>query len=109
MACSTDLELRRILAEASQSLTKLDARRLEEIALSCQAQVRNAFDSDEWNGMTTKGFAEVGRGLLAFGRMLEATRANLAILRRLRDRDTAELDYGLLSGVSTTEVPCGDH
>ena len=93
-------ELRQLVSEASRALATLDAGRLEELALSCQALNR---------GLAPRGAAE--RAALArqareaagdmaiFARVLEATRANLKVMRRLRQLregrfDDARLGYG---------------
>jgi len=79
--CRRDPELKQIVREASRALARLDADRLEELARSCEAL----------NG------AQLGRADLArqardaagemavLARVLDATRANLDVMRRLRD------------------------
>ncbi len=77
-------ELRELVVEASRALARLDAGRLEELALSCQALNRDL----EIAGVV--GRTDLARqardtqaDLAVFGRVLEATRANLAVMNRL--------------------------
>jgi len=79
-------ELKEIVVEASRALALLDADRLEELASSCQALNR---DLPQANGLPRPEL--VAQALAAqsdmeiFARVLDATRANLDVLRRLRD------------------------
>jgi hypothetical protein len=78
-------ELRELVVEASRSLARLDAGRLEELALCCQALNRDL----EVAGIAGRiDFARQAKDaeadLAVFGRVLEATRANLAVMNRLR-------------------------
>ncbi len=90
-------ELRNMLAEASQALAHLDADRLEEMALYCAALVRD--DSAAGIALTrsgsecTESWSEMG----IFMRVLEATKANLNVMRRLREKRLAGLEYGRVS------------
>jgi hypothetical protein len=84
-------ELKEIIREASRALALLDSVRLEELALSCHALNRRPMP---------KGIAEQARigsdarrDLAVFGRMLEATQANLTVLRRTRRLREARLEY----------------
>jgi hypothetical protein len=79
-------ELRDIVVEASRALAHLDADRLEELASSCQALNR------ELPSATGLGKPEMLRQARAaqtdmetFARVLDATRANLDVIRRLRE------------------------
>ena len=71
-------ELRALVVEASLALARLDADRLEELALSCQALNR---DLSGWSGQEQMEMARERRELTGemavFERVLEATRANL--------------------------------
>jgi hypothetical protein len=87
--------LKSVLAEASLALAHLDAERLEEMAFSCAALVRNA------DGQRSEARKQCGSGLGAakqemaiFARVLEATRANLEVIHRLRPVRAAQLEYG---------------
>jgi len=98
-----------MLAEASDALARLDAERLEEMALSCAALVRENHPeehrrahSEGWN--TRQG----GNEMAKFAGVLKATRTNLDVLRRLR-RAPTQLEYGLtLNEEAATESGHGD-
>jgi type VI protein secretion system component VasA len=91
-----------MVVEASHALARLDAERLEELALSCQALNRELAEADA-----------VGRQALAFeskdavaemadfARVLEATRANLNVMNRLRELREGRLEYGQVKWVQT--------
>jgi hypothetical protein len=87
-------KLKELVVEASRALACLDATRLEELALSCQAltQTRNTEDA---RGRTL--FAQQAREAEAdwavFARVLQATRANLSVMRRLRELRLGQLEY----------------
>jgi len=78
-------ELKQLIVEASLALARLDAERLEELALSCQALNRDL----EMAGVAGRaGLArqahDAQQNLAVFGRVLEATRANLEVMHRIR-------------------------
>lgn len=94
-------QLRSLVTEASKALARLDAARLEELALSCQALNRDlthnmgrdsrcdlegAFESGDSSRRAELALeASAARSDLAvFGRVLEATRSNLAVMERIR-------------------------
>jgi hypothetical protein len=81
--------------EASRALAKLDAARLEEIALVCQELISDAPETT--HGTAPKESVEIHQGLSALERMIEATQANLSVFRDLRYRDRLRLEYGLKS------------
>lgn len=79
-------EIRQIVREASQALAHLDAARLEELALSCSALQRDLWEADaaeraEFARKAREAAIDMG----VFGRILQATHANLEVMRRLRD------------------------
>jgi hypothetical protein len=92
-------ELRKLVCEASQALALLDAERLEELALSCAALSRDLESADPKLRKDLRN--ELGRQALnaqedmaIFGRVLDATRANLAVIHRIRDlRVGSHLEY----------------
>jgi hypothetical protein len=101
-------ELRELVREASQALARLDAGRLEELAQCCQAlnrelKLRKAGSAEEAEcGDAGPDGAELARqareaaGEFAiFTRVLEATRANLDVLKRLRAFEQDQLEYGI--------------
>jgi len=89
-------ELKNMLIEASHALAHLDADRLEEMALSCAALVR---DGDQVRcdakNQCESGCDESMQEMAIFARVLEATRANLKVMRCLREVRSAQLEYDL--------------
>lgn len=100
-------ELRELVVEASLALAQLDAERLEELALSCQALNRGLTPAGELERAERVRQAHEAQGALAvLGRVLEATRANLEVMNRLRDRGGSRLEYaGLSSQASASPAP----
>lgn len=87
--------LKSLVAEASRSLARLDAARLEELALSCRALNRNLETADPSRRAELARQALDARSDMAvFGRVLEATRINLAVMNRIRAlRARRRLEY----------------
>lgn len=88
-------ELKTLVLEASRALAGLDATRLEELALSCQALNRDleTVHGEERAGWARQAFEAAGE-MAVFGRVLEATRANLNVMNRLRELRQGRLEYG---------------
>lgn len=94
-------ELKQLVVEASRALATLDADRLEELALSCQALSRDLMPVSRADArvgaVARQGLARQAREAAAdmalFDRVLEATRANLKVLRRLRELRSGRFDY----------------
>ena len=88
-------QLKEIVAEASVALAHLDANRLEELALSCEALNRGLSGAGrkEWEQLAveSKGAAEE---MAVLARVLEATKANLNVMHRLRELRLGQEDYG---------------
>jgi hypothetical protein len=88
-------ELKALVVEASLALARLDADRLEELALSCQALNR---DLSAWSGLEraemARGSRELAGEMAVFERVLEATRSNLDVMNRLRELHEGQRDYG---------------
>ena len=89
-------ELRDLIAEATRSLARLDAGRLEELALSCRALIRDLEAAGRpWQQEMVRQAWEAQGDLAVFGRVLEATAANLAVMNRIRElRAGGALEYG---------------
>ncbi|MGA3032517.1 MAG: hypothetical protein ABSD70_04510 [Terracidiphilus sp.] len=100
-------ELKAIVAEASRALAALDALRLEELALSCQALNRSmAADHDsDWREEMARQAREAAADMAVFGRVLEATRANLHVMNRLREMRLGQLEYKARSGAADWTEP----
>ena len=88
-------ELRQLVLEASQALARLDADRLEELALSCQALSRNLPGLDALKrAALARQAREAAPEMAVFGCVLEATRANLDVIERLTERGCGLVEYG---------------
>ncbi len=93
-------KLKELVVEASRALARLDAERLEELALCCQALNRDLTDRDLLHGEAADREAmaqeckEAGGDMAVFARVLEATRANLDVMTRLRELRRGRLEYG---------------
>jgi hypothetical protein len=93
-------KLKELVVEASRALARLDADRLEELALCCQALNRDLTDRDLLHGDAADGAElaleckEAGGDMAVFARVLEATRANLDVMTRLRELRIGRLEYG---------------
>ena len=87
-------ELKELVVEASGALARLDATRLEELALSCQAltRARNPEDAGE-RELLARQAREAEADLAVFARVLAATRANLNVMMRLRELRGGRLEY----------------
>lgn len=87
-------KLRDLMVEASRSLALLDADRLEELALSCQALNRRIEPLDaERHAALALEAGEAAGDMAVFARVLEATRANLQVMHRLRQLRGGYLEY----------------
>lgn len=88
-------ELKELVTEASHSLARLDADRLEELALCCQALNRDLASMDAVGHLVLAGQAKDAiRDMALFSRILDATRANLKVMERLRELRLGRAGYG---------------
>jgi hypothetical protein len=88
-------ELKELVVEASRALARLDTDRLEELALSCQALNRDLAPMNGQDRAILAGQAKAADGdMRVFARVLEATRANLNVVHRLREFRGERLEYG---------------
>ena len=88
-------ELKKLVTEASQALARLDADRLEELALSCQVLNRElARLGPEGCASLARQSREAAGDMAVFARVLDATRANLHVMSRLRELHKERLEYG---------------
>jgi len=87
-------ELRKLVVEASRALALLDAPRLDELALSCEALNRNldSMDVGEKRELARQA-REAAADMSVLKRVLEATRANRNVMRRLREMRERRLEY----------------
>jgi hypothetical protein len=88
-------KLKELVVEASRALARLDADRLEELALSCQALNRDLvhMDGDALAALAVES-KEAAGDMAVFARVLEATRSNLSVMNRLRELRAGRLEYG---------------
>ncbi len=88
-------ELKQLVAEASRALARLDAARLEELALSCQVLNREMADpSSEDRTQLFRQAREAAGDLAIFARVLDVTRGNLSVINRLQQLRSGRLEYG---------------
>lgn len=89
-------EIREMVRKASQALARLDAGRLEELAISCDALQRDLRVAD---AVERAEFARQARqaatDLAIFGRILQATYSNIEVMRRLRDLREGRSGYAI--------------
>jgi hypothetical protein len=86
--------LKELVAEACVSLSLLDADRLEELALSCKALNREVAGLEgDARLMLANQAREAEKDMAVLARVLEATRTNLDVLYRLRERRAGQLEY----------------
>ncbi|MFY9853020.1 MAG: hypothetical protein WAK26_03975 [Terracidiphilus sp.] len=87
-------KLKELVVEASRALSRLDADRLEELTLSCQALNRALVYEDAEARAALAAEAKNATGDMAvFARVLEATRANLNVMNRLKELRAGRLEY----------------
>jgi hypothetical protein len=88
--------LKQLVVEASQALARLDADRLEELAKSCEALTRvvKQGDDQEFAAALITSAREAAGEMDIFARVLEATRANAQVMRRLMELREGRLEYG---------------
>ena len=100
-------ELKELVIEASRALARLDAGRLEEMALSCQALNRElALRDPAARAMLACQAREAARDMAIFLRVLEATRANLSVMNRLRELREGRLEYSELRRQDWSPAGC---
>jgi hypothetical protein len=105
-------QMKELVVEASRALARLDADRLEELALSCQALNRALPPASPEDGRALVAEARDAAGEMAvFARVLEATRANISVMNRLRELRAGRVEYGGQPGVRCfrTESGHGDN
>lgn len=101
------IELKALVAEASQALAALDAPRLEELVHSCEALNRELAQENnrEQRKQLARQAREAGSDMAVFGRVLEATRANLQVMNRLREMRLGRLEYKAQGGAADWAGP----
>jgi hypothetical protein len=105
-------ELRELVAEASCALARLDTARLEELALSCEALNCGLTSmSAEEKARLSRQAGEAAGDMAVFARVLDATRANLNVMKKLRELRVDRLEYSERRecGPASAEGGNGDH
>jgi hypothetical protein len=105
-------ELRELVAEASCALARLDTTRLEELALSCAALNRGLTPmSREEKARLSQQAGDAAGDMAVFARVLDATRANLNVMKKLRELRVDRLEYSERQecGRASAEGGNGDH
>ena len=101
-------KLKELVVEASGALARLDADRLEELALSCQALNR---DLAPVTRVGREAFAREAReaagDMATFARVLEATRANIDVMNRLRELAQGRQEYAVRQASGMEGKGCG--
>lgn len=92
--CRVRPELRELVLEASRALARLDAERLEELALSCRALNcgLSGLDVAE-RARVAREAREAAGDMAVFARVLDVTRANLRVLNRLQQMHEGRPEY----------------
>ncbi|HXR37456.1 MAG TPA: hypothetical protein VN776_00090 [Terracidiphilus sp.] len=87
-------ELKELVVEASEALARLDAGRLEELALSCRAlnQDLSAAGAED-RARLAREAREADGDMAVFARVLAVTRSNLQVMNRLRELRAGRLEY----------------
>jgi hypothetical protein len=87
-------ELKQLVTEATRALALLDVSRLQELALNCETLTRMPPAKTREDGEERARQARTVRGDMAvFARVLEATRANLKVMERLRELRQGKVAY----------------
>jgi len=101
--------LKELVCEASHALARLDTTRLEELALCCHTLNRELVPA---NSATRADYArqarEAAEEMAVFARVMEATRANLYVMKRLRELRAGRLEYGEAQVQPAAGMECGD-
>lgn len=102
-------KLKELVVEASRALALLDAARLEELAHSCQALTRN-FDPNDVAArlLLARQAVEAEGDMAVFARVLEATRANINLINRLRELRAGRAEYTEQQARGGAEARHGD-
>lgn len=86
--------LKEMVVEASRALARLDTVRLEELAVSCRVFTRALKRDDLQERRRLAGQAKEAQADMAvLARVLDATRANLNVMNRLRELRMGRLEY----------------
>jgi hypothetical protein len=99
-----DPRLKELVVEALQALARLDADRLEELARSCEALNREVKQAGEEEYAALKiCVRESAKEMAILAHVLEATRANVNVMNRLRELREGRLEYAATECTRTGE------
>jgi len=105
-----DRELKALAAETTRALAVLDATRLETLAAYCEALMRKLgpelIDRD-WRKDLPRQAREAQGDMAVLGRVLEATRANVSVMKRLSEMRLGQLEYSARSAEAIAAGPAG--
>jgi len=87
-------QLKSLVAEAAQALSALKAERLEDLAQTCQALNRDL--SSETKQAFACELRAAPKEMAALAKVLEVTRANVAVMERIRLMRTNRLEYAVV-------------
>lgn len=112
-ASQSNPELKELVVEASQALARLDTARLEELALSSQVLTKASMLTEHANerDLLAQQARDAAGDMAVFARVLEATRANLHVMNRLRELRMGSLEYSerQVRGGAEAEAGRGEH
>jgi hypothetical protein len=105
--------LKELVAEASQALARVDGARLEELAAACRALSRDLGRdpvpaSIEQRERLAREALEASGEMAIFARVLEATRANLKVMHRLRELRLKPIVYSERQARGGTVIDGGE-
>jgi len=86
-------ELRELVADAASALAQLDAKRLEELALTCRELCDRSTHGEAETAGIYRQAQEASRKVTLLGRVLDATRANVRVVKQLRDSRGQQSGY----------------
>ena len=79
-------KLKQIVAEASRALAHVDADRLEEMTLYCESLLDEPITD-------IANYRETAQEMAIFSRVLDATRANVRVMRQIRELREADAEH----------------
>lgn len=105
-----DERLKQMLADASDAIAHLDAERLEEMALSCEALLAETRLAGNPSDRTEADNWIATCEMAIFRRVIDATRSNMNVMHRLRGMRMTQLEYshGEVRSCSSSESGIGD-
>jgi hypothetical protein len=110
--CGPRPALKELVRESTRALAHLEAERLEELASSCIALSSGLASNETMDRVALAAQAwEAANDMAVFARVLQATRANLNVMRQLRKLNGERLEYGEgeVRGWVEAEAGHGDH